>query len=54
MKYPFTVNIYSLDNSVNVGAFSVIRNVMWIAVCLLVWIIGIYGTVDFIHDIILY
>lgn len=54
LKYPFTVNIYSLHNSVNVGVFSVIRNVMWIAVCLFVWIIGIYGTADFIHDIILY
>lgn len=37
-KYPFTVNIYSLNHCVNLGIFTIVKNIGYFAVCFLLWI----------------
>lgn len=37
-KFPCTVNVYTLNNISNLGVFTVIRNAVWFAICLLLWI----------------
>lgn len=36
-KYPFTVNVYSLNHCVNLGMFTIIKDIVCFAVCLFIW-----------------
>lgn len=50
-RYPFALKVYNLNNRINIGVFTIVQNVLWLGVCLFVWLVGIFGTVDFIIDL---
>lgn len=53
-KYPFTVNVYSLNHCVNLGMFTIIKDIVCFAVCLFIWA-GCTGiTLDNIYRIFTY
>ena len=45
-RYPFTVNVYSLNKCINLGIFTIVKNILYFSVCLFVWIVCTGITAD--------
>lgn len=53
-KYPCAVNVYTLNHTANLGMFTIIKNVVCFAVCLLLWVLCVIITTNTIYNIILF
>ncbi len=50
LKYPCRVNVYSLNHSVNLGIFTVVKDVLCFVVCLFWWILCVFITMNTIYN----
>ena len=50
-KYPCKVNVYLLNHSVNLGVFTVIKNILCFVMCLLLWVLCVIITTGTIYNI---
>lgn len=54
LKFPFTVNVYVLNRIVNLGIFTIIKNIIYFAVCFFMWVGCIGITFNNIYNIFAY
>ncbi|MDE5770875.1 MAG: hypothetical protein K2I06_04465 [Ruminococcus sp.] len=50
-KYPCQVNVYSLNHSVNLGIFTVIKDILCFVACLVLWVFCVIITTGTIYNI---
>lgn len=52
VKYPFTVNVYSLNHNINLGIFTIFKDIGCFAICLFLWIVCTGITIENICNLI--
>ncbi|MCM1505926.1 MAG: hypothetical protein NC177_02165 [Ruminococcus flavefaciens] len=53
-KYPFAVDVYSMNHATNLGMFTIIKNILCFAVCALLWIACTGITLNDIYNLFIY